>query len=196
MTLDVSKFHKLVVADTCAVWNILSSRLLHHTGIVAGCTFSLTGFVLYECLHKPRSKIKDSDRELQRRLKDARAAGQFKSYALAVEDLQEVQILEKRKNLSKGELAAIAFAKKTQQAFLTDDQKARQLAATAIEARLIQTTPHLLGWLVFTGLLGDSDVPLIVSEHEQLDRPLRLYFMNMYGEALRCRLMQSSQNSS
>ncbi|WP_434347658.1 hypothetical protein ACN6A1_06270 [Myxococcus virescens] len=195
MSLDVSAFHRLIVADTCAVWNVLSSRLLHHAGTVAGCFFSVTDFILYECLHKPRSRVDDSDLELQRRLKAARAAGQFRNYSLDVEDLQEVQILEKRKNLSKGELAAIAFAKKTQQAFLTDDQKARQLAATALDAQRIQTTPHLLGWLVFTGRLGDSDISLVVSEHEQLNRPLRPYFMAMYSEALRCRLMQTKASS-
>ncbi|RZJ07650.1 MAG: hypothetical protein EON50_20975 [Acidovorax sp.] len=195
MTLDVSKFHKLIVADTCAVWNVLSSRLLHHTGTVAGCSFSLTDFVLYECLHKPRSSIDASDMELQRRLKEARSAGHFQNYALDVEDLQEVQILEKRRNLSKGELAAIALAKKTQQAFLTDDQKARQLAATTLESQRIQTTPHLLGWLVFIGRLGDSDISPIVSEHEQLNRPLRPYFIAMYNEALRCRLMQTKSSS-
>lgn len=192
MTLDVSRFYKLVVTDTCAVWNVLSSKLLHHTGIAAGCHFSITDFVLYECLYKARTSTKESDTELQRRLNQARAAGQFKNYPLEVEDLQEVQILEKRKKLSKGELAAIAFAKKTNQAFLTDDQGARQLAATAIDIQLVQTTPHLLGWLVFTGLLGDSDISGIVSEHEQLDRPLRPYFINMYKEGMRCRMMSNS----
>jgi hypothetical protein len=190
MALDVSAFHKLVVTDTCSVWNVLSSRMLHRTSVAAGCVFSLTGFTLYECLHKPRQQEGGAaDIELQRRLTAARKDGQFQSFSLDVADLQDIEILERRQRLSKGELASIAFAKKTRQAFLTDDQQARVLAATAIEHRLVQTTPQLLGWLVFIGRLGDTDVSDVIEEHERLRRPLRSHFLNMHREALRCRLM-------
>lgn len=191
MALDVSAFEKLVVADTCAVWNVLSSRVLHRNGSAAGCCFSITSFVLYECLHKPRTKVIATDVELKRRLVAARAAGEFQSYALDVEDLQDVALLERRQKLSKGELAAIAFARKTRQALLTDDQGARALAASAMDHRLVQTTPHLLGWLVFVGRIGDSDINGIIEEHESLRRPLRPFFLAMYQEAMRCRLMTS-----
>lgn len=189
MALDVSQFFKLVVADTCAVWNVLSSRLLHRIGIDAGCHFSITEFVLYECLHKPRRQVQDSDLQLQQRLREAQREGQFQTYAIDVEDLQEVELLERRRNLSKGELTAIAFAKKTQQAFLTDDQGARKLAGIAMKGHLVQTTPHLLGWLVFIGRLVGSDIDRIIEEHDSLERPLRRYFSEMYEEAMRCRLM-------
>lgn len=196
MALDVSRFHKLVVADTCSVWNVLSSRVLHAAGLAAGCSLSLTEFGVYECIHKHRSRPTEPDRELQRRLIRAREEGQFKSYRLDLEDLQDVAALERLRlrkgdRLSKGELAAIAFARKTQQAFLTDDQGARVLATTAMERTFVQTTPHMLGWLVFTGRLGDSDVGSIVAEHEALGRPLKRYFMEMYHEAMRCRLLDS-----
>ena len=192
MALDVSSFERLVVADTCSVWNVLSSRVLHRSGSGAGCCFSITSFGLYECLHKPRTKVSAADVELKRRLVAARTAGEFQSYPLDVEDLQDVAVLERRQRLSKGELAAIAFARKTRQALLTDDQGARALAATAMDQRLVQTTPHLLGWLVFVGRIGDSDIDGIIEEHESLRRPLRPFLLAMYQEGMRCRLMASS----
>jgi hypothetical protein len=192
MALDVSRFEKLVVADTCSVWNVLSSRVLHRHGVAVGCCFSITTFGLYECLFKPRKTVVAADVELKRRLEAARVAGQFQSYPLDVEDLQDVALLERRRRLSKGELAAIAFARKTRQAFLTDDQGARALAASAMDPHLVQTTPHLVGWLVFIGRIGDSDIGGIIEEHESLKRPLRPHFRAMYEEGMRCRLMTSS----
>src|SRR5882672_2938746 len=112
MALDVSRFHRWAVTDSCSVWNVLSSRVLHRTAIGAGCCFSLTNFTLYECLNKPRKKVHEDDLELQRRLRLAREEGQFMSYPLEVEDLQAIQILGRRQQLSKGELASIAFAQK------------------------------------------------------------------------------------
>lgn len=189
MTIDVSTFHVLVVTDTCAVWNVLSARALHRAAGAAGCCFSLTEFGLYECLVKTRKKHDDGDRELQRRLRAARESGQFQAYSLDVEDLQDIEVLERRRKLSKGELAAIAFAKKTRQAFLTDDQGARKLAASFMNPAFVQTTPHLAGWLFFGGRLCDSDLDEIVAEHERLGRPLARFLREMYLEAMRCRLL-------
>jgi hypothetical protein len=93
--------------------------------------------------------------------------------------LHEVEILEKRKRLGKGELSSIAFAKRTGQAFMTDDQKARRLALEVIPG-LVQTTPHLLGWLLFEGTLEDSDKTIVIAEHEELQLPLRKYFEETY----------------
>jgi hypothetical protein len=163
--------------------------MLHRTAVGAGCFFSMTDFALYECLSKPRKKIREADLELQRRLRTARQEGQFTSYPLDVEDLQTVEVLERRQQLSKGELSSIAFAKKTRQAFLTDDQPARALAATEIDEALVQTTPQMLGWLVFIGRLGDSDIAGIVEEHEGLQRPLKPYFIAMYKEGMCHRLI-------
>ncbi len=154
----------------------------------------MTDFTLYECLGKPRKKIREADLELQRRLRAARQQGQFMSYPLDVEDLQTVEILERRQQLSKGELSSIAFAKKTRQAFLTDDQAARALAATEIDEPLVQTTPQMLGWLVFIGRLGDSDIGGITDEHERLERPLKPYFAAMYKEGMCRRLIAATPN--
>jgi hypothetical protein len=111
----------------------------------------------------------------------------FESFSLSIEDLQEIEILRNRKNLGKGELSSIVFALKTKQAFLTDDQRARKLAAKVMKDRVVQTTPHLFGWLFFRGLLLDSDRVTIIQEHTSYDRPLAPYFEELYYEALRCR---------
>ena len=192
MVRRIDRIAKAVVADTCAVWNVLSSTTLHRICTATGFDFALTDFVLYECLHKLRKERKPADDALQERLKAARTRGQFKSYSLSIDDLQEVAVLERRKQLSMGELAGIAFARRVGLAFQTDDQGARKLAASALDAERIQTTPHLLGWLFFEGHLVDGDLSGIVKEHESFERPLRRFFEEMYTEAMRCRLLARS----
>lgn len=193
MTVDPSRFQLGNIADTCSVWNVLSSQRLYSTAHQAGATFACTGYVIYECLFKPRRSKKASDEELRSRLLAARRAGDFGSYHLGVADLQTVEILRSRKNLGMGELSSIAFAARTQQAFLTDDQNARRLAQERemIGPRSVQTTPHLVGWLFYSGWLSDSDKDLIQDEHDSLGRPLRSFFEDMYLEAMRCRLLQA-----
>lgn len=187
MRINVSHFHQYNVTDTCAVWNVLSSQILYSTALSAGCVFCITQFVQYECLHKPR-KPSVHGPMLQQRLRNEQLKGAFKAYTLTVEDLQEVSILESRKKLSKGELSSIAFAKKIGQAFLTDDQKARKLASSL--GQLVQTTPHLLGWLFFTGRLSDGDKKTIIDQHMRLAGTLSPHFEVIYNESLRCQLLQ------
>jgi hypothetical protein len=133
MMLDISTFHITNMVDTCGVWNILSSKLLYHAALSANCVFSRTAFVEYECLSKPRSSINKHDEQLQQLLRQEQQKGNFKAYYLDIDDLLEVEVLEKRKNLGKGELSSIAFAKRTNQAFLTDDQRARKLAGEVMD---------------------------------------------------------------
>jgi len=192
MPSDPSRFELINVIDTCAIWNVLSSKLLYATARMAGCSFCCTRFVLYECLHKPRTKPKPGDSELQARLRDERGQGSFSVHPLSIDDLQDVRVLESRKRLSKGELSSIAFARKIGQAFLTDDQGARKLAASVIERTKVQTTPHLFGWLFFHGRLGDGDKESIINEHQRLGGPLAPYFEEMYLRALQYRLMARS----
>ncbi|MEO0928720.1 MAG: hypothetical protein AAFY63_23000, partial [Cyanobacteria bacterium J06643_13] len=138
-----------------------------------------------------RKVHKNEDIELQDRLKQAIEDGQFTIYHLDLEDLQEIAILQKRKNLGKGELSSIAFAKKTNQAFLTDDLKARKLAEGIIGSQSVQTTPHLLGWLFFANFLSDSDLKPIIDQHKKYNLPLEQYFTEMYDRALNYRSMQN-----
>src|SRR5712692_651663 len=188
MRINVSKFYQYNVTDTCAVWNVLSSRVLYSTARSAGCVFCITQFVQYECLHKPR-KPSAHGPILQRRLQQEQLKGDFQACTLAVEDLQDVSILESRRKLSKGELSSIAFAKKIGQAFLTDDQKARKLAEGLL-ALSVQTTPHLLGWLFFSGRLSDGDKKTVIDEHMSLAGTLSPHFEVIYNESLRCQLLQ------
>lgn len=101
--------------------------------------------------------------------------------------LLETGILQNRKRLSMGEISSIAFAHKTGQAVLTDDQKARILARTVLSGDRVQTTPHLVGWLFFTGALKRAHKGTIILQHRQSGRPLEKYFLEVYFEAERCR---------
>jgi len=47
-----------------------------------------------------------------------------------------------------GGLSSIAFSKKINQSFLTDDQNARKIAKEILRDDKIQTTPHIVGWFV------------------------------------------------
>lgn len=122
------------------------------------------------------------------RLREERKHGKFKDYHIDIEDLQEIEILQNRRNLSKGELSSIVFAKKTRQAFITDDQSARVLAQKILDAKMVQTTPHLFGWLFYSNYLIDSDKDRILNEHSELKRPLAKYFEKMYSKAYELKL--------
>lgn len=187
MTVNPSIFYLHNVADTCSIWNILSSNTLYATASSAGCSLCFTHFVYYECLYKPRKFISTEEEELRQRLREQISNGHIASYPIDIEDLQEIAILEKRKNLSKGELSSIAFAKKTRIAFLTDDQGARKLANQVIDSKMVQTIPHLFGWLFFIRRLNDKDKELIIKEHKRFKRPLSPYFEKIYLTALHYR---------
>lgn len=187
MAIDPSQFHTLNVADTCSIWNVLSSLRLYAAACEANCSFCCTEFVIYECLYKRRSNDVPEEQELMRRLRRENEQKRIVAYSLDIADLQAVAVLENRRRLSKGELSSIAFAQKTGQAFLTDDKKARKLSESVLPQRMTQTTPHLFGWLIFTSRLTDSDKDLVIGQHEDHGRPLRKFFEEMYFEALRCR---------
>jgi hypothetical protein len=187
MAIDPSRFHLINVADTCSVWNVLSSTLLYSATKAARCDFCITTFVSYECLLKPRKSINSAERQLMDRLKKEQSKGAFKPQSCDIGDLQSIKVLESRKRLGKGELSSIAFAMKIGQAFITDDLKARKLAEDSGH-KLTQTTPHLFSWLIFTNRLGDSDVQTVVSQHADAGRQLKQHFENAYELALQCRL--------
>lgn len=196
MRVDATKFSLLNVADSCSIWNLLSSRLLYGRALSKGCNFSCTQFVEYECLHKRRTRPSNEDDELKARLTAERRGGRFTAYPLEIDDLQDVEMLRARRALSLGELSSIAFAKKTSQAFLTDDQKARKLAEVLLPLDRIQTVPQLFGWLVFSGSLEDGDKTTIVNEHSSFYRPLSKYFEEVYRWVLEQRLARQSSAST
>ena len=188
MAIDPSKFHLVNVADTCSVWNLLSSATLHSAAKEAHCEFCITSFVRYECLSKPRKKTPTAaETELMRRLAQEQGRGGFAAHSCDIGDLQAIKLLESRKRLGKGELSSVAFAMKIGQAVITDDMKARKLAEDSGHAH-IQTTPHLFSWLIFKGRLGDSDKATVIAQHKAMDRPLAPHFETAYEMALQCRL--------
>lgn len=192
MAIDPSKFHLVNVADTCSVWNVLSSTRLHAAAKEARCEFCITSFVRYECLIKPRKKEPTSaETELMRRLAQEQGRGGFAAHSCDIGDLQAIKLLESRKRLGKGELSSIAFAMKIGQAVITDDKKARKLAEDSGHA-LVQTTPHLFSWLIFKGRLGDSDKGTVIEQHAAMERPLAPHFETAYEMALQCRLNAAS----
>lgn len=194
--LNPAFFNQYNVADSCSIWNILSSKTLYSAALTVTpkCYFSCTDFVYYECLIRPRKNESSPDKELRQLLVDEiTKESQFQSYSLSIEDLQDVEVLENRKRVGKGELSSIIFAKKTRQAFITDDKKARNLAETYLDKRMVQTTPHLFGWLIYSGILVDSDKDKIIKEHSIFRTTkwgnLSNFFEVMYKKALAHRLM-------
>lgn len=183
MAINPAKFHLVNVVDTCAVWNVLSSLRLYGAAREAGCHFCVTAFVQYECLIKRRSAIKESDKSLMDRLRKEQRAGAFRMDTSTIDDLQRLAELEQRKKLGKGELSSIAFAMKIGQAVMTDDQKARKLAEE-VRHPLVQTTPHLYAWLIFTARLSEADKGSIIQQHEDMGQNLRPHFEDAHEKAL------------
>jgi hypothetical protein len=178
------------------VWNLLASRRFTAAAFSGACDFCCTGYVRYECLEKPRKESSAEDEKLKTVLRAERERGRFRDYALDLEDLQDLAALQARKSLGIGELSTIVFAKKIRQAAMTDDQNARKLAGSELGHERIQTTPHLLGWLVYRSLVGDSDVDPIISEHELL-RPkagMRKWYRQAFEMAMSARAMDAIAN--
>jgi predicted nucleic acid-binding protein len=189
MAIDPSRFATSNVVDTCAVWNILSSRCLYSAALSASCHFVITNYVEYECLRKPRTRTRASDLELMSRLRTEQKKSRFRACPCDLSDIET--LLEQRERLGKGEISSIALAMKFRQAVLTDDQKARRLATTAGH-EMVQTTPHLLSWLIYHHRLADSDKDIVIAQHRELDGTIEKYFEDAYLLALQHRLLLST----
>lgn len=121
------------------------------------------------------------------RLRAEQKRGAFQAHSCSIDDLQSIEILEKRKELGKGELSSIAFAMKIRQGFITDDRKALQLAKDSGHP-YAQTTPHLFSWLIFTSKLGDGDKATVIAQHIEAGRHIAPHLQTAYEMALQCRL--------
>jgi len=193
--IDVSRFEKLNVADTCSLWNLLASPLLYSTAESAGVRLCSTTFVRYECLHKPSRRAWPERDELQKRLRAKVTAGKIDFHGIDIDDLQDVEILKNRKKISMGELSVIVFAKKTRQAVLTDDVGAQKLAKTELAGSLVQNTAHLFAWLYFNSHTGDSDKDQIKADLAALCRSLK-HLDELHTEAQRCKALANIGNRS
>jgi hypothetical protein len=140
-------------------------------------------------LFKSRRGIDEKEQLLIDKLQTLLTKHTISSFSLSIADLQEVELMKNRKKLGLGELSSIAFAKRTSQVFLTDDQKARKFAKKILGNDRVQTTPHLYGWLLFNQHLNESDLTYILNEHNLNNRPLEPYFKEVHQECLRIKLM-------
>lgn len=191
MSFDPSRFSRMVVADTCSVWNTLSSRLLFAAAVNARIHFCITSMVAYECFYKPRSKPTTESEELMRRLHSAQKSGAFPVHPCGLEDLLNVSRSAPR-GLGAGELSCIAVAYSIRSlAFMTDEKQARFYANDRLHL-VVETTPRLYGYLHFHNHLNDSDHPKVVSEHEKYEqRPLTAFLNEAYRHAMMCRCLGS-----
>ncbi len=186
---SLTSFNLLNVADTCALWNLLGSAILHRASKKVGVSICGTQFVRYECLYKVGANS-PAWLELRNRLRSCLDSGEIMFCDIDLEDLQEVAALEGRMAISKGELSTIAFAKRTGQSFLSDDRQAKVLAKSVLQAEMIQDIPHLCGWLCVNEVLHESDADPIRLELKALQRYLDPHIVNAFHKALEVKLMK------
>lgn len=189
MSFDPRRFHSMVIADTCSVWNVLSSRRIFSAACTANVHFCITEMVRYECIIKPRNHATAEQKELIKRYGSATAVGQFPVQACSVEDFIEVA-RGAPLVLSSGELSCIATAYRIRSlAFMTDEKRARKYARDKLSL-YVETTPRLYAWLHYMRHLGDSDHEPAIIEHEKYERrPLTLFLREAYEAAVRAAAM-------
>lgn len=90
MAIDPTKFSKMAVSDTCAVWNMLSSRKLFQAAKSANIHFCITPMVLFECVLKPRTITTPEKQELITRFQKAQNDGYFPIQECELDDLAEL----------------------------------------------------------------------------------------------------------
>jgi predicted nucleic acid-binding protein len=187
MSFDPREFSKLLVTDTCAVWNLLSSDRLYKAAISAKLTFCITPMVLYECLYKPRNINTPKKAELKDRFLLETKKGQFPLQHCELDDLLAISKTAPV-SLGSGELSCIAMAYKLKTiAVMTDERKARNYAENKLSLK-VETTPKLYGWLHYHRHLIDGDHTDIISEHESFEKMPLTYFLNQaYEVALQYR---------
>lgn len=192
---DMSVFARHNVIDTSSIWNLLSSNTLYAAAQLAGCSYCCTQAVHYEAVIKPRSHHRPEAERLKQIFLTESESGRFPRYQISIEDLQDMDSMAETKRLGMGELSSIAFAHKTNQALLTDDQRAAKAAKRVIPAKRVQNVPHLFGWLFFTAQLSDSDKTTVIAEHGANGQGLAVHFEEAYGMALQSRLMAGANDS-
>lgn len=190
--IDVTIFAQITTIDTCAIWNVLSSARLTAAAHGKQRWFVVADYVRYEALERPRTDPEPCELDLQAKFRERlqRETG-FSRQSVSLADLQALANMPVISRLGQGEIAALALARKMRIGFMTDDQKAR-LGADEVGAGPAHTTPHLLGWLIYDGALGDSDFGIVIAEHEasvpKKNGQLSKYFRIAYEEACGRRL--------
>ncbi len=191
MDFNPKDFKKSSLIDSCSVWNLLSSKRLFEISQQATATYCASGFVRYECLKKARKSVSESETELIKRLNKAIEEEQFTFFSTHIEDLHDLEILEKRKHLGLGELSSLVLARRFNIAFTTDDKGARKFGEEILPKGMVQTIPQLFGWLVYNQLILDHEKDEIIAEHVEMGRPLKDYFQKMFELILQYKLNEN-----
>jgi hypothetical protein len=149
ITVDVRNFSPISAIDTCSIWNLHSSPRLLGAALRKGRWFVVARYVRYEALEKPRSRATTEEISMQGEFRQRLARGQgFTEEPMTLDDLQAVATLPEVRKLGRGEVAALALARKLRSAILTEDRGARR-AAPHVGVETAHTTPQLLGWLLY-----------------------------------------------
>jgi hypothetical protein len=99
MTIDITVFRNINVIDCCAIWNVLSCNIFYSRSQEMNCHFSMTKYVEYECLRKPRARVTEGEVALRATLVREMGKGKFESFSLSIQDLQDSEIVNSRKKL-------------------------------------------------------------------------------------------------
>lgn len=188
MSKEITNYNKDNVIDTCSIWNIIYSKKFYGISTSYLNSFVMTDYVKYETLGKKWTHNIDKETELKGFLKKEISNRRFNLYNITIEELQDPLIAKSRKNLGKGELSCIAFAKSKSISIITDDQGARKHAKDILGEDRVRTIPHLLGFLVFNDYLFDSDVCVILSDHKEYSSDIIVFLESCYKLALQLKL--------
>ncbi len=81
MNINLTTFNRINVIDTCSIWNLISCNKLYKLALDIKCFFSLTKFVEYECIYKPRKNSSEPELFLQSKLRSEIDKGKFLSHS-------------------------------------------------------------------------------------------------------------------
>lgn len=192
MAIDPRSCSRMLVTDTCSIWNMLSARKLFSSAILARLHFSITPMVEFECLYNAGNAGSGEQEELQSRFRAARSRGELTIQPCDLESLIEVA-RRAPVGLGSGELSCIATVFRiSTMAVLTDDKQARYHAEQRLSLP-VETTPKIYAWLHYSRHLSDGDHGDIICEHERYERRPLTKFLNLaYESALQFRLMEQN----
>lgn len=170
-------------------------KTFFYTAISPKVSFICTYHVLHECLYKQRTNKNENNTILQSCFWNLLNEGTISLLELSIADLQEPKILNIRKGIGLGELSTLAGARKTNQAFLSDDDNACKLVLKfkLLPHEFVQTTPLLFGWLAFTEKISDPDKDRIIEDHKSKGRNLSERLEEAYLFACNCRDLKPCQ---
>lgn len=163
---DILNYPTNSAIDSCAVTNLFSSRRLIGVSTGNGRGFLVSTYVHYECLVKSRAHQNEHDRAAMAAFStQLRQGTHFRVSSIDVDDLRALQQKPFARQLGFGELSSVLLALKNKIGVMTDDGKARRFCRADYRDLPVRTTSHLVGWLVYYGMLTDGDVAEIKTDN-------------------------------